>query len=134
MKKHFHIHIKKHAGIFTKAGKDPYADWLIILTISFIAAIIFIGFSASLFLYINGGGTTLSSDDQQTSVGGTLDRSDLAKLISDFQDKQARTALFQAGYQGAPDPSGAVAGAAASASSTPSPAPVAGHRTVTVKN
>jgi hypothetical protein len=137
MKKNFHIHIKAHAGFLTKAGKDPYVDWAIILSVSAAAAIVFIYFSVSLFLYTTGPASTMASPADTSSAGGTLDKADLDKLIADFQDKKARTALFQAGYQGAPDPSGAVASTSApelAPLSPPAAAPSAKHGLVSPEN
>ncbi len=106
MKKHFHIHIKANTGFMSKIGKDPHVDWFTILLVSTISAIVFIYFSVTLFLYINNDANRLSTEGDGSAVSGTLDKSDLVKLIADFQDKKSRTALFQNGYQGVADPSG----------------------------
>ena len=108
MKKHFHIHIKSNAGILTRAGKDPYTDWGILLAASLIVAIVLVYFSVLLFLSISSDAASTSSAPTP-SAASTLNKTELVRLVGMFQDKQARTALFQSGYQGAPDPSGIVA-------------------------
>ncbi len=108
MKKHFHIHIKSNAGILTRAGKDPYTDWAIVLVVSFVATMVLVYFSVMLFLSTSADVST-ASPTAISLTAGTLNKTDLVRLVGGFQDKQARTALFQSGYQGAPDPSGTVA-------------------------
>ncbi len=99
------MHVGSHLGIFKRLGKDPYADWFVILMSSFVLALVFIGFGVSLFLYINGGADAVSPAASAPTASRQLDKSDLAKVIADFQAKQQRAALFQTGYVGASDPS-----------------------------
>ncbi len=106
MKKHFHMHVGATPNIFKKIGKDPYADWFLILLTSFVISLVFIAFNFSVFLYVNNNDGDISSQSGSVpSAAGTLDKTDLVKVIGEFQDKQARTLQFEAGYQGAPDPS-----------------------------
>ena len=102
--KKFHLHVNAHAGIFKKIGMDPYVDWFFILLISFLLALVFIGFGVSFFLSINNANPAASGTSISTAAG-TLNKNDLTKLITTFENKKVAEVLFQAGYHGSADPS-----------------------------
>lgn len=104
MKKHHNIHIGGQTSMLKKIGKNPFVDWFLILSISFVLSLVFVWYGISLFLSTNAADASPLAQTTPTA-SGTLNKADLARLIANFQDKKNRTALFQSGYTGPTDPS-----------------------------
>ena len=84
--------------------RSPFVDWVIILALSALVAIILVGVGVSVYL---GTGDTLSAPTSSAPKGTALPLSETAlqNVLTDFDNRSAERASIVRGYNAPRDPS-----------------------------
>lgn len=100
--------IKEFFGIKQRVSEaveiNPNRDWKIILAFIFVAGIMIISFSVSLYRKINSGGLLVTSIRDDLPIE-TIDRGELKKVIETYKSKETQFQILKNKKPVAIDPS-----------------------------
>ncbi|MDE2040976.1 MAG: hypothetical protein KGI59_01120 [Patescibacteria group bacterium] len=84
-------------------GRDPYADWMMILAVSLMVAVALIGTGVS--TYVSMGAKLVASSQPKTATASTIDTDRLTRVLGQWNDRTAESLQVVRGYSGPGDPS-----------------------------
>jgi hypothetical protein len=103
---HKHSDSRRHSGFWRKIGHDPFVDWALIASVSFVLAIVCVAVGA--YVYADSETRLSSAPTSQTSAGSDITRFDsqeLYRIVTAFDVRAAERLQFEKGYAGPLDPS-----------------------------
>jgi len=96
-----HLH---RSGVWKEIGRNAYVDWIFILVMSLLAALILI--FAGLYLYWQiSTGKFHSSQENDSPLEESFDEKGLSNIIERFEIREGISSEIKKGYRGPADPS-----------------------------
>ena len=102
--KHTHVSNASYTRFFKEIGRNTYVDWILIIVLSFIVAVILALGSVSLYSSVTKGNIK-GANVKVAESPDIFSTTDLSNLIRTFDQKAAKTTEAEKGYVGGADPS-----------------------------
>lgn len=91
-------------GAVKEIGRNAFVDWILVLVVSFIVALLLALGGVYLYWQISSGNFK-GTDKAVTNSKKVFDEKELVNMIALFAAKEDATAQIKKGYSGPPDPS-----------------------------
>ena len=88
-----------------RLGEDAYTGWVVILSLSFIVAVVLAGFAVHLFFLINSGRVTAPVASDGSGTHAAFDPTVLDNVTASFDARSTALSSLAKGYVGPSDPS-----------------------------
>ncbi len=86
-------------------GRNSYVDWIVIIFLSFIVAIVLIAGSMYLYFAVTKGNIRFTTVSDPEATAASFDERKLVEVISTFDQKNAVTEQAKRAFTGITDPS-----------------------------
>ncbi|MEA2715600.1 MAG: hypothetical protein QOG91_628 [Candidatus Parcubacteria bacterium] len=95
--------LKPRRNLLGQAGRDPYSDWAVIFSISFLVAVALVAIGIITFTDMDARLSRPQAAGSETAAA--IDTRTLSKVLAEFSSRQAERPNLLKGYAGPGDPS-----------------------------